>query len=223
MVRALVLLLVFCAPWPSLAQTSPGEPSPSVPSEVGTPELRAGDRWEYRRTDGFTKIVRGYSTVTVSDIGSNQITLTIHPRGGVPRKSFVTPELNLLAIGEGDSQRRFTPHNPMFSFPLTPGKTWTGDVEFPNQALAIVRSKKSGRVLGWERVEVPAGAFHALRFTVDGNYAFIRGRPYAKGQTTESCWYVPSVRRCVKYTFRDVLFDYNEFYVDELVSFELQR
>jgi hypothetical protein len=219
----LFLLLLLPISSHSQAQTSAGEPTPSLPLEVNAPELRTGDRWEYRRTDGFTKIVRGHTTFTVTDISSDQITITIQRRDGASWKSFVTRELNLLAIGEGDSRRRFTPYNPFFSFPLAPGKSWSGDVEFPNRSFAIVRSKKNGRVLGWERVEVPAGNFDALKLTVDGDYAFVRGRPYAKGQTTESCWYVPSVRRCVKYTFREVLFAYNESFIDELVRFELQR
>ena len=54
-------------------------------------------------------------------------------------------------------------------------------------------------VVGWEDVQVPAGRFHALKVVSEGSVQRSdRPRP---GDVSETVWYVPEVRRFVKWIF----------------------
>jgi hypothetical protein len=218
---ALVPIFLAClVPVHGQAQSAAMGDSPA--GEIQRPPLTVGDSWRYRRTDGFTRVTRGEFTFKVTEVGEAQITFVRDSDRIGLLKVVTTKELNTLSVGEGESVRRFKPHYPLFAFPLAPGKFWSSNVEFPNRHHRLVRSSANGRVLSWEGVSVPAGTFDALKLTVDSNYT-VGDNPFRKGQLTESCWYVPSIRRCAKYTFRDWNWDYNEWFIDELVRYDLQR
>jgi hypothetical protein len=216
------MIVLFATPVLAHAQTASGTLSNSPSGEIPAPELAVGDTWEYRRTDGFTGIVRSQRTLTVTEIGADKITLISRRPEGQSLKIIQTKQLNTIVVGEGKSARRFTPYYPLFSFPLVPGKTWRSDVEYPNRRFRAVKASVNGKVDGWENVSVPAGTFEALKLTIRADY-MVANNPILKGQWTESCWYVPSVRRCAKRTYRDWNWDYNESFVDELVKVEVRR
>lgn len=212
----LVCLIPLCVD----AQSDTRARSPAEAVEV--PTFVVGDSWRYRRTDGFNGTTTGGARLTVMEVGESQVTFVSERARFGPLRIVTTKELNVLTRGAGASVRRFTPFYPDFSFPLAPGKTWSSNVTFPNQHNQVVKATVNGTVVGWENVSVPAGAFEALKLTVNSDYT-VADSPFFKGQTTSSCWYVPSIGRCAKYSFRDWNYGYNEWYIDELVSFERPR
>ena len=90
------------------------------------------------------------------------------------------------------------PHSGLFQFPLDVGKTYESRFEM---AHGKVRQKQEHlvRVAGWEDVVVPAGQFRAIRLDSEGTYQ--RLDRYMTGTVRTSTWYVPEVKRWVKYVY----------------------
>lgn len=88
----------------------------------------------------------------------------------------------------------------LFPFPLTPGKTWTGESKFRVPDIAQAgRVEVTGRVGEWEQLTVPAGAIRALRVDVTTRAI---GRLGLNITVTMTYWYAPPFNRFVK--FHDV-------------------
>jgi hypothetical protein len=66
-----------------------------------------------------------------------------------------------------------------------------------------VSGKLSGKVLGWEKVTVPAGTFDALKIEVTSVYNGENMRGRWTGNSTDTIWYVPKVKHFVKWLFED--------------------
>jgi hypothetical protein len=64
-----------------------------------------------------------------------------------------------------------------------------------------MRFDRTATVRGWETVEVPAGSFRALRLDIEG--AWERVDVKASGRSRTTMWYVPEVKRWVKYEYHD--------------------
>jgi hypothetical protein len=100
--------------------------------------------------------------------------------------------------------RTFTPFFPSYAFPLEVGKTWTGKVTAPNRSRdGELRIDLTGSVVGWESITVPAGTFNALKIRHDGRWQNVRTLKTNSGTSTTTIWYVPEVRRDVKYEYDD--------------------
>jgi hypothetical protein len=94
---------------------------------------------------------------------------------------------------------RYNPPYPALPFPLEAGKAWQAYVEATDPATGRVnRVRIDGKVLGWERIKVPAGEFDALkirRIVYAGNHDdYFR----SEEQITEFDWYAPQLGHVVK-------------------------
>ena len=116
--------------------------------------------------------------------------------------------------------------NRPLAFPLAPGKSWTVNYveNNPNPRVAREAVDISYKVVGWEDLTTPAGAFKALKIEGKGNWVadsparvqtnsvlakqgaalaqssqnVVQGPQRAIGRIYRVVWYVPEVKRWVK-------------------------
>lgn len=178
-----------------LAQTPPT----GMPIEVVPPEIASGSIWRYGVHDGFTKLPRGTIEYRTNTVQAGTVTIGVRTE---------TQEWTELYTRDGSWLERpatnmqtftYSPAYQAFAFPLRPGKIW--------QARSIATDAADGRrfpvrikgtVLGWERVNVPAGEFDALK--VRRNVFLDYWQQGVRGQSiiVEHEWYAPTVKHAVK-------------------------
>ena len=87
---------------------------------------------------------------------------------------------------------------PAYAYPLEPGKSWYTIVDALDPATGRThRVHVQGKVIGWERIRVPAGEFDVLRvrrFVFADNAEFFK----TQEEIIQTDWYAPSVRRVVR-------------------------
>lgn len=82
-------------------------------------------------------------------------------------------------------------------------------------------NERTAKVVGWEDIRVPAGKFRALKVEAKGSYQRLDKR--TSGSARDVFWYVPGVKRWVKYAAEDYGdAGYYENIGEELVAFAVQ-
>lgn len=197
----LVVLATGCAA--PLPQTPP----PGIPPELAAPTVRVGDDWRYAVHDGYTRLPQGTVEYRVSAVEGDRITVERRHEGRMSTEHYTRdlnwrqrPMTNLPTF-------RYDPPYVALPFPLAAGKTWRAYVNATNSATgATHRVRIDGKVLGWERVAVPAGAFDALvvrRIVYAGNEDTTRGEE----NITEIDWYAPALGGIVRHVSSSAYFD----------------
>ena len=162
------------------------------------PTFKVGDNWTYQRTNEYDIARTGKFVVTVTSVSdSGFATATKVIEGAVEDEvGEYTAEMN--AIKEND--RKFTPHVPYFSFPLSPGKAWEGSYKFSvmgkKNKMQTVDATMKSRVEGWETVTTPAGEFKALKIVFE--VAHTQSHSGRGKERKGTRWYCPDVRRIVR-------------------------
>jgi len=161
------------------------------------PEVKAGDTWVYRRTD-FMNNHQSVLKLQVTFANAKVIhVVQVNQAGEKEMDSTTTAEWNsVVSAREGV----FTPDTGLLHFPLHPGARWRSSytVKFPREDFDAHHDRWV-TVVGWEDVEVPAGKFRALKVVSEGTVQRSdRPRP---GDVSETVWYVPEVRRYVKWRY----------------------
>jgi hypothetical protein len=187
--RALAFFFVLVA---SFAAAGADESAP-----VQKPQVKEGDRWQYRNTDYPTNLprVRTYD-VRVSFVGPDEI-LTVNRDAS--SDSVWTSEWNARSLGG----QVFDKPTGIFRFPLSVGATHEASYSIVARRGSAARTKYDGKVtvVGWEDIEVPAGRFRALRIELKGNYS--RLDISARGWLRITFWYVPELKRWARYSYED--------------------
>lgn len=168
---------------------------------------QVGDEWAYEVSSGYSRMSKGVLRQRVVEASGNNI--VIESSGFQDGRATITPDLQWLTHPLGDdSVSTFTPAYPALVFPLTAGQRWNVKVDgrvIEPQALGGASSGTNrvtvqGKVLGWERIKVPAGEFdtvHIRRVTFGGNFD---DRSFGQSEITEELWYAPSIGRVVRST-----------------------
>jgi hypothetical protein len=168
------------------------------------PEIKAGDRWTYRRIDLSENRLAGRYELKVTFVGLNGIQAvgTAHGTGEEIDTTW-TPEWNVVNDRRTGS---FIPDNGVLRFPLKVGNTYTSQFEVvrPRQGAFRARNTLTVTVVGWEEVTVPAGKFRALKIDAPGTYQ--RQDVAGAGKVHYTVWYVPEVKRWVKWQFENTDF-----------------
>ena len=191
------LAAVLCV---ALAGCATGDAvSPAGIRSVDAPAApRVGEAWNYRVTSGYSKEQLGVETLRV--VASSPQHVEIDASGFREGHWIVTPDGGWLTHALADDRvETFTPPYPAIVFPLAKGRSWDlkvdgREVQLPKKHRVTVQ----GRVLGWNRVRVPAGEFDALRIlrvTFGGNF---EDREFGQSEITEELWYAPSIGRVVR-------------------------
>ena len=198
MIRILVTVVILA--WLSACATPAAPPLGPVPSSVNAPQVQVGDYWEYGVRDGYTRIPRGTYRYEVTRSDAAGVAVDVKHEGRLIDAFFYAPGWNPREMPLTNVQRfRYGGEPfPAYVFPLAPGKTWYTIVNALDPATGrIHRQHVQAKVIGWERVRVPAGEFDALRvrrFVFADNAEFFK----TQEEIIQTDWYVPSVRRVVR-------------------------
>ena len=179
---------------------APSLPPPvGAPVSVSAPQAKVGDYWEYAVRDGYTGLPRGVYRYAVEVVEGERVVVEVTHEGRhidtleYPR-AWNARELPLT----GTERFRYEPAYIAYSYPLEAGKSWKAVLDATNVGTGRrYRSFVYGKVVGWERIKVPAGEFDALRIErrlYAGNMEGYR----TQEEVTETDWYVPSVGRAVR-------------------------
>jgi hypothetical protein len=175
---------------------------PSLPAPVGadplpSPRLRVGDRWRYLLINRYNRSTIGEASVEVLAIAP-EIRLRVDPGDGRPPFEERYAEAWSVIV-EGIFDSLITFETPM---PLVPPGARVGT---STRSSTRYRSERSRDVLAWnqqvratrwERVQVPAGAFDALR--IERSVWFKHPDVFRYGsERTDTLWYAPQVGRWV--------------------------
>ncbi len=164
-----------------------------------------GETYVYRLSNGYNNEPRAQITYRVEKVDADRVAVAVSAdRPGVEtaRTEIYTSSGNWLrrTLTNHDQPREFefAPAYPAYAFPLEPGKSWSVRVNATDPATGRRNSVRiDGRVLGNERVRVPAGEFDTIK---------IRRQVYAgdwdgfrqETNITEFDWYAPALGRSVR-------------------------
>ncbi len=179
-----------------------------VPASVAPAQVRVGDFWEYRVRDAYTNFDRGLRRYAVSYAGADRIVVDVTEDGHRADALVYAPGWNGLEHQLTNLQRfSYAPAFPAYAYPLEPGKTWYTVV---NATDAVTqrqyRVHTRGKVVGWERIKVPAGEFDALRIQREV-FAGNSDARHTQEEINETDWYVPALRRSARSEGKSQHFD----------------
>lgn len=208
------LLAAVLLAWPAIGMAQTDAPMPR-------PEVKPGDSWTYRRTELESGKVTGRSTSRVVFANDKVIqVVVVRGKGEEEIDETYTADWNAIALAGGGN---FNPHVGTFRFPLVPGASWPANFEntIPRLGAFQVKHERTVKVVGWEEVEVPAGKFRALKIEVTGSFQRIDRA--ISGSAKTLIWYVPGVKRWVKWIYEDSTFrGRNNWWSLELVEYKVQ-
>lgn len=199
MKRPLFLSVILLAA--GCATPLPQHPPAGSPASIPVPRVSEGDTWIYAARDGYTGIARGTYRHRVVEASGERIVVEV-TKDGAPFgvQQIYTRDWNWIEAPMITGRHyRYEPSYAAFAFPLAAGKSWKTEIKATDPATGQVnRVKIYGKVLGWERVKVPAGEFDALvvrRHVYDGAHDYFRSETYID----EYDWYAPAIASFVKH------------------------
>ena len=179
----------------------------------------SGDTYVYRVVNGYSKEVRGQVRYRVEKVDPESVTVAV-----TPDTAAAGYERTEVYAKDGNSRRRlmdshaqkvdyvFAATYPAYVFPLEPGKSWSLRVNASVPGAPGTRSVRvDGKVLGTERVRVPAGEFDTIkvrRFVYPGDADY--NLPETK--VIETDWYAPALGRAVRSETRSEFMDLSRKY-----------
>lgn len=189
---------------------------------VAKPHVKVNDSWSYRSIDLKSGATLARFDVRVTFAEGDVIVIEQLAAGArQDQDGHYTSEWNARALPSGYVYKDTW---KIFKFPLQPGQKFESTYEH----LAI-RGKPTGHrfrvsgaveVLGWEEVRVPAGEFRAMRIEFNG-----RSKRLDTGQefwVRHQFWYVPSVKRWVKYATEGGVLAIDFSRADELTAYRVE-
>jgi hypothetical protein len=159
------------------------------------PDIHVGDRWSWQHTNGLANEMDFTQIQDIVEVSANEIRTRVRVKGK-PGSAIATytREWNPIDVVSA----RYAPYLKDFAFPLEIGKKWEGNADkmlFSNGKHGKFSLK--GEVVAFEKVTVPAGTFDAYKINVVLD-ASSTDEDANIGNTIETYWYVPSVKRYVK-------------------------
>jgi hypothetical protein len=156
----LAALMTGCSGGPLNVVGADGPPAPA-------PDLRVGDRWVYRVSDGFRSPVVWDETWEILETKGTGATVRVTNKGAtinfVRTEEWLAPGIVARGTLMGLESRRFDTPLTRFQFPLTPGATWRQRVDnFNENTQRAGRIEFFARVGGWKSITVPGGTFDAI-------------------------------------------------------------
>jgi hypothetical protein len=172
---------------PSVTSSRPDPAGPALRIETA-PVWRPGDRWTYGWTSGSLK---GTKTVEVTDV-RNVNGVQYYIVKNAEADHYWTLDLHWAAsVRDAKVEARMLPPEPWFVWPLEVGRGWRhhGVLE---QADGKVEAAHAFAVVGSETIEVPAGAFAALKIR----------RGLGSAADSDEYWFAPQIRSYVRWIGR---------------------
>jgi hypothetical protein len=164
-----------------------------------------GETYVYQLTNGYNNEPRAQVTYRVENVEADRIAVAVSadtPAVEAARTEIYASDGNPLRAALTSHNRLrvfdFAPAYPAYAFPLEPGKSWSVRVKATDPVTGRRNSVRvDGKVLGHERIRVPAGEFDTIK---------IRRKVYAgdfdgfllETNITEFDWYAPALGRSVR-------------------------
>ncbi|QYE35192.1 hypothetical protein KZX46_04060 [Polymorphobacter sp. PAMC 29334] len=198
---------------------------PALGLPASRPTVHADDIWRYKNSIELRgRFSETHDERSVVRTQADAIVLKVHASDSPlqPTELLVGSDWSRFRSVDGHEQVVNRP----FDFPLTAGKTWTVDYSEsnPNRLLTTEHWVTTYKVVGVERVTVPAGTFDAVKIEATGNWTATLARAVtgvattrsdaqgvavanridrqqprdATGRIYKAFWYVPAVKRAVK-------------------------
>lgn len=167
---------------------------------TGPAAAASGETYAYRVVNGYNKETRGELRYRVDKADAEGVTVTVTPgklAGVVEHTELYTKEGNWLRRPLDSHGQKveyvFSQAYPAYVFPLDPGKAWSERVEARVAGEPGVRSVRvDGRVIGTERIRVPAGEFDTVK--VQRNVYPGDARPMKQETKIRQVdWYAPAL------------------------------
>ncbi len=201
MATALGLLLGACV---SHVGNPVVAPVSSMPRGMPTMLPAPGDVAVYRILNAYNSEPRGEIRYRVEKVDAGQVVVSMASEStseALPHTQRYTPDGNWLRhpVVNHDIpvEYEFNPPYPAYAFPLEVGKSWSRRVSATNAAGARVSVRVDGRVLGVERITVPAGSFDTFKIRRQV-YAGDWGGFLDETNIREIDWYAPELGRPVR-------------------------
>ena len=189
---AALLALVACASAP------PQSSQTGAPAAVAAP-AKVGDFWEYLVRDVYTGSPRGLFRFQVAHVDPANTVIDVYRDGQRVDAYIYAQGWNPREMPLTNLQRfRYEPPFPAYEFPLELRKTWYRVVRSTDPASGkTYRTHIQAKVMGWERVHVPAGDFDAVkvvRYVYAGNAEFFN----TQEEIVQTDWFAPAVNQVVR-------------------------
>jgi hypothetical protein len=171
----------------------------NAPASIAPAQVKVGDFWEYAVRDAYTGLERGLHRYEVSHVEPGRVVVDVTRDGQRLDSAIYSAGWNGLEHPLPNLQRfRYQPAFPAYAYPLDPGKSWYTVVDATDPVTReTYKVHIQGKVLGWERITVPAGAFDALkiqRYVFAGNSTAVKSQE----EIAETDWYVPALGRVAR-------------------------
>ena len=168
-----------------------------ITAPVEKPDVNVGDTWYYRSIDGFTNEVRSENRFRVVEITPTEITVQAESKGRSFKKQMIS-DRQWNTLDDGDA--KYEPSNLDFQFPMSVGSTWKQQSQKTIFSSGAAFSHfREGKVVGTEKVTVPAGTFDTLRVESKTESRSL-GPAATITNTVVTLWYAPQVNRWVRLT-----------------------
>jgi hypothetical protein len=173
-----VLALIAVGGW----ATTAAAPVPKEKDQSAYFPAKKGDRWVYEHRPGGRDAPRERVEVTIAveeKNGAKLVSVGLEfPDGVVPLRALEVSDKGLFEVAHGAGGQSFPRDTPdcLLRLPARAGDEWDG-----HTGPTTRREKARRSVGGFERVEVPAGTFEAVRVEEESTD---RGQP-----TRATCWY----------------------------------
>ncbi|MFZ4758451.1 MAG: hypothetical protein ACOYLX_09815 [Burkholderiaceae bacterium] len=172
-------------------------PAPPGTEPIAPPLLRVGDQWRYRLTNRYNRSTIGETTVQVL-AASPEIRLRLDPGGGAaPFEERYADAWSVLVDASFDAPMVFESAVPLVPAGLraSSGRRTTTRYRSERASQPLAWEQRLDAI-GWERVQVPAGTFDALR--IERNIR-LEHPDFFKlgGERNETLWYAPQVGRWI--------------------------
>jgi uncharacterized protein DUF3108 len=166
--------------------------------------LKIGDSWTYAARNGFNGLLNTTYQWQVTDVTDKSIGARVTDLGTKTAidEHFTLNWNPLVAFWATLRTYEFTPAYPEFPDRIEPGVDWTQIVLARDPATGQqMKMKVIGKVLGHERIRVPAGEFDCIKIERD---TILDDAQFWRGPTRvwESEWYSPELARSIKYETR---------------------
>lgn len=194
-----IIALLFMIGGCAVLQPQAGVKAPYA--GVKSPDLKVGERWTYNVVDGFNHLLKGTWVREVTAADGARIKVRLRSTDGSKQSSAVYdgPWNAISQSFPVGGEVTYSPPLLAFPFPLEPGKTWRQKVVLTDIVTGrTVTQRVTGKVVGWDKVKVPAGEFDAIKVI---RYVNLGNGDWWRSETlrTEYDWYAPRVKWVVKH------------------------
>jgi hypothetical protein len=179
------------------------------PAENPTPAIKVSDSWTYQVFDA-TGAPAGRIIAVAVQVQDTSVRVQYRIEGSLNKTADDVFDSEGRMIQEGNPFTgevvRFSPPRIISAWPLGPGKEWTVDTR-AQAADWNCELRNRYKVIGWEKVTVPAGTFDAIKvtWTADIRQGSWRDGTTFSGTETGTYWHLPKARAVARIDYENTL------------------